>query len=345
MCLYGKLVDNPKFKPNKKNGGFIPPVKDERALIVPIGCGKCIECRQERAREWQIRLLEDIKDNTNGIFVTLTFNTKSLMKLKYDVENYTVIDNKYTKIKRELEGYELDNEIAKRAMRRFNERWRKKYKKAIRHWMITELGHKNTEHVHLHGILYTDENPYEITDKWGYGYTWLGDEIVGKIKNYVNESTVNYITKYISKTDFIHKEYKPIILTSAGIGRGYIKRAKHNKFNGKDTDELYRTSTGHKMSMPIYYRNKIYTDEEKEELWLQKLDKNERWVCGEKVKANDERQYYEILKYHRKRNKELGYGDDEINWDRIEYEKQRRKLIWEARTETDEQKIKKIEWE
>ena len=30
--------------------------------------------------------------------------------------------------------------------------------------------------------------------------------------------------------------------------------------------------------MPIYYRNKIYTEEEKEKLWLIKLDNEERWV-------------------------------------------------------------------
>lgn len=341
MCLYSQFVDNPRYKKNKKNGGIIPPVHDIRATIVATGCGKCIECRKQRARNWQVRLLEDIKENTNGIFTTLTFNTESIIKLKWDVENYTVIDNKRIKVKTKIEGYELDNAIATRAMRKFNERWRKKYKKAIRHWMVTELGHQNTEHIHLHGIIYTNESPYEITDKWKYGYTWLGDEIMGNIHNYVNEATVNYITKYVSKMDFDHTEYKPIILNSPGIGNNYVKNARHNKYKGIDTDELYRTSTGHKINMPPYWRNKIYTDEEREQLWLQKLDKNERYICGEKIKADDSKQYYELIKYHRNRNKELGYGDNTKNWNKIKYEKERRIIITNTRIKLHEAKQRK----
>lgn len=340
MCLYPGFVDNAKYKPNKKNGGIIPPVYDKRALQVPRGCGKCIECMKQRKRGWQVRLLEDIKTHTNGLFTTLTFNTESIIKLKWDVENYMIIDNKRVKFYRKIEGYDLDNAIATRAMRMFNERWRKKYKKALRHWMVTELGHQNTEHIHLHGIIYTSEDPTIITDKWQYGFTWLGDEILGKRVNYVNEETVNYITKYVSKMDFQHKEYKPLILNSPGIGRDYTKQSKHNKFNGENTDETYRTSTGHKIAMPSYWRNKIYTDDEREKLYLQKLDKNERYICGEKIKADNSKTYYDLLKYHRQRNKELGYGDNKKNWDKIEYEKQRRIIIMNKRIEIENNKKK-----
>ena len=43
MCLYPRLIKNPKYKPNKKNGGRVPPILDSRVLAVPIGCGKCLE--------------------------------------------------------------------------------------------------------------------------------------------------------------------------------------------------------------------------------------------------------------------------------------------------------------
>ena len=46
MCLYPKLIINPKYKVNKKNGGNIPPMIDERVKYVPIGCQKCIECKK-----------------------------------------------------------------------------------------------------------------------------------------------------------------------------------------------------------------------------------------------------------------------------------------------------------
>ena len=52
-----------------------------------------------------------------------------------------------------------------------------------------------------------------------------------------------------------------------------------NKFNQNgETREYYKTETGHKQALPIYWRNKIYSEEEREKLWLQKLDKEERYV-------------------------------------------------------------------
>ena len=75
------------------------------------------------------------------------------------------------------------------------------------------------------------------------------------------------------------------MLTSAGIGSGYVKRSQsnNNKYNGTETREYYVTRQGFKLALPIYYRNKIYTELEREKLWLQTLDKNERFVNGVKI--------------------------------------------------------------
>jgi len=121
MCLYPKLIKNRKYVSNKKNGGNIPPVTDQRILLVPAGCGKCIECKKQKSREWQVRLQEEIRHNNKGKFVTLTFSNESIKELAKEIK---------------LEGYELDNEIATLATRRFLERWRKKYKKSVKHWLV-----------------------------------------------------------------------------------------------------------------------------------------------------------------------------------------------------------------
>ena len=139
MCLYPKLVRNPRYKKNKKNGGVIPPVFDNRHLYIPVGCQVCKECRKRKARDWQVRLQEEIKTNSNGHMITFTFSTEGLQKI---TDNYPEIA--------ELEGYEKDNAIAKKGLRLFLENWRKKHKKSVRHWAITELGHQGTEHVHIH---------------------------------------------------------------------------------------------------------------------------------------------------------------------------------------------------
>ena len=55
MCLYPTLIDNPKYKSNKKNGGVIPHCFDERIKKVPLGCGYCEECRKKKAGQWYIR--------------------------------------------------------------------------------------------------------------------------------------------------------------------------------------------------------------------------------------------------------------------------------------------------
>lgn len=320
MCLFPKIIQNRKYTKTKKNGGVIPAVSDKRVLYVPAGCGKCMECRKQKARQWQVRLQEDIKKHKNGKFVTLTLSEESITNLQKDIKGVT--------------GYNLDNEIATKATRRFLERWRKKYKKSVRHWLVTELGQTSTERIHLHGIIWTDEIE-DISKIWQYGFITIGQQRwnngikLSDGESYVNEKTINYITKYVTKRDEKHKEYESKILTSPGIGRDYIDsgRAKRNIYNEENTKEEYRTRQGIKLNLPIYYRNHIYTDEEKEKLWIEKLNKEERWVDGRPSDiSKNEEHYYKLLEEARRKNKELGYGDNKINWERKKYENERRNI-------------------
>lgn len=317
MCLYPKLIKNRKYLPNKKNG-FKPPIlKDQRTLYVPIGCGNCIECRKQLSRSWQVRLNEEIKHNQTGVMVTLTFNDESLEELKIDQET--------GEINEEIE----DNKLATIAVRRFLERWRKKHKKSVRHWLVTELGQTETERIHLHGIIWT-KHKEDIEPIWKYGFITIGN---GK-HSYVNEKTVNYIVKYITKIDDTHKGYKSKILTSSGIGHQYTKSidSRINSYKNIDTLEYYRTKKGTKLNLPIYYRNKLFTEEQREQLWINRLDKNERWVCGNKCNiSKDDKEYYNLLNIYRAKNKMLGYGDDSQTWSKESYQQQRN-LLNEFRT-------------
>ena len=62
-----------------------------------------------------------------------------------------------------------------KAIRLFTERWRKKYKKSIRHWLITELGGGRYEHLHIHGLIWTKENFEEVRKIWKYGFVFPRD--------------------------------------------------------------------------------------------------------------------------------------------------------------------------
>ena len=184
MCLYPRLIFNPKYKRNKKNGGVIPVIPDKRVQMVPIGCQTCIECRKQKATDWQTRLQEDIKEHADGKFITLTFSTEKLRELYNELKNPSEKVDKKTgemyvpKIARvrsekfkNLKGYEVDNYIVTYAVRSFLERWRKKNQKSLRHWLITELGDGTTEHIHLHGIVWTDK-VMELESIWQYGTVW-----------------------------------------------------------------------------------------------------------------------------------------------------------------------------
>nr|WAE43694.1 MAG: replication initiator protein [Microviridae sp.] len=325
MCLYPQLIRNPKYTLNKKNGGQRPPIYDNKTLYVPIQCGNCIECRAKKARDWQVRLTEETKRTPNGAFITLTFNTESLNELSKTTET---------------QGYTKDNHIATIGVRRFLERWRKTHKVSLRHWFVTELGHQGTEHIHLHGIIWLKrpEDLLELPKIWNYGFTWQGKAIkekgaITRYENYVNQTTVAYIVKYITKKNTKHEYYKSIILTSPGIGKEYINthEAKNNKYNDDKTKETYRTKTGHEMMLPQYYRQKIYTDHEREMLWLQKMNTEERYVLGQKAETTEE--YLQLLKQAKAKNKRLKYGSNQIDYHKKEQETKRRIEIQKQRTE------------
>lgn len=312
MCLYPKLIQNKKYTVTKKNGGNVPAIFDKRVLAVPVGCGVCIECKKKKARDWSVRLHEEIRNNkTKGYFMTMTFSDESLKEL-----------GKITK----KTGYEKDNEIATIAVRRFLERWRKEHKKSVRHWLVTEIGKTNSERIHIHGVIWTEKEKEEIGKHWKYGWVDYG--------KYVNEKTINYIVKYIYKTDEVHKHFKGKVLCSQGIGRGYIERidSKKNKYKRNETNEKYQTRNGQKMDLPIYYRNAIYSDEEKEKLWLEKLDKDERWVMGEK--ANGWEDYIKARNEARKISKKLGYIPPGA-YNEKKYEEERREMIYAKIIEND----------
>ena len=146
----------------------------------------------------------------------------------------------------------------------------KKIQKSIRHWLITELGGGRYEHMHLHGIIWTNENFEEVRKKWNYGFIFPRDYEVKK--NYVNSKTISYIIKYVTKYDEKHPNFKPIICCSNGIGNKYIATP------GEVAKDKYRTEQGQWLTMPIYYRNKLYKESEREELWIKKLDENVRYI-------------------------------------------------------------------
>ena len=311
MCLYPQYFKNPKYLPNKKNKGKPPVCLDRRLYYIPAKCGCCIECRKEKQREWRVRLEEELRSNF-GYFTTLTISPEGIKEIEE---------------KTGLKWEENPNEIATKALRLFLERARKETGKSIRHWCVTELGEKK-DRIHLHGIFYGQKSAGLIKKHWKYGFVFIG--------GYCNSRSVNYMTKYMLKVDIKHPEFKQIVLASPGIGAGYMDRLDYlwQKQNYKKIEvATYTFRNGVKMAMPKYYKDKIFSEKEKEVMWINNLDRGLLWVYGEKVKANDWKTIDNLRRYWQKYGRDV-MGDDPIAWnamkERRKEEKQRR-AIAEAR--------------
>lgn len=343
MCLFPRKMINKKYTATEKNGGIIPDppvigkdwlgnIYDQRVLQIEVPCGQCIECRQTKAREWQVRLAEEIKAHKYNYFVTLTFAPKELEEIC-----------KKTRLKE-------CNAVAGHAVRHMLERWRKDHKKSIKHWLITELGHEGTERIHLHGLLFTDEvltfgevdeNNLRTWKYWKYGHIYVGE--------YVNERTINYISKYITKIDTDHKGFVGQILASPGIGKQFLDRLKnvHNNmydYVPRKAADFYRLENGCKVKLPKYYKNKLYTEDQREEIWRNFMDKEQLTILGStnSTRTTDKAIIESILENAREKNQALEYGDNTGEWRKKDYNVTRRMLQQVERNKRIEEMRKKL---
>lgn len=337
MCLYPKKLINKKYTATAKNGGIIPeppiigtdqfggPIYDQRVLEIQVPCGQCIECRQNKAREWQCRLAEEIQTHKYNYFVTLTFAPKELEEICKKT------------------GLKECNAVAGYAVRHMLERYRKDNKTSLRHWLITELGHEGTERIHLHGLLFTEtelemgpinDNNLRTWKYWKYGHIYVGD--------YVNEQTINYISKYITKIDTDHKGFIGQILASPGIGKAFIERLEDFKstrydYVPKNASDYYRLQNGCKIKLPRYYKNKLYNEEQREEMWRDFLDLEKVSILGNDHSERTCKTIDKIRENAQTYNMSMGYGDNSGEWRKKPYNVTRRMLQQVERTKRMEE--------
>lgn len=312
MCIYGRRLKNRRYGWTKKNQGNVPDCPDDRLRGIETACGICMECRKAKADSWITRLEYEMAERAGlGIFATLTFDEKELEELQEQNEDDA-------------------EKIAKIAIRRLLERYRKINKKSLRHWGVPELGHKGTQRLHIHMIFWAedieekrklketaswDKNWQRKDTKdnlrryWKYGNVWVGD--------YCDERTSRYIAKYMIKVDEDHKGFRPRIMTSAGIGVRYIRdNWERHEFRGRETETKMRRKNGTEREMPKYYKQKRWTDEEREQLRIFQLDKNEGFIAGVRYKEWNSRQVQEQLSRYREKMKE---DPRNRRWPRMKY--------------------------
>ena len=137
----------------------------------------------------------------------------------------------------------------------------------------------------------------------------------------------------MTKPDLDNPEYKGIVLCSPGLGNNYInrqdaKRNKYKEYKGEHdkTDETYRFRDGSLAALPKYYKEKLYSEEEREQLWIQKQEEGYKFIMGEKHKIEnqkDEEEWEKIVQYYRVYCIRT-YKDNPKNWQK---QKDERRII------------------
>lgn len=216
--------------------------KDGRKVNVP--CGRCIKCVKRRASGWSFRLVQEDLSAVSAHFITLTYDT-----------NYVPITKSglLTLKKRDLQLY------IKRL--RFLEEG-SPYK--IKYYAVGEYGTKrNRPHYHL--ILFNVFNDDNIKAAWSLNQIPIGDVHYGNVTG----ASIGYTLKYISKPSKAGRHprddrQKEFALMSKGLGSCYLKPNMIAWHKDDLENRMYcQTVGGVKLSMPRYYKDKIYDEDER----------------------------------------------------------------------------------
>lgn len=219
-------------------------VKDERGYPFPVPCGKCQPCFARRVSGWSKRLMEEEKDAILSWFVTLT----------YDNDHVPLTKNGFmTLVKKDVQDF----------MKRLRYYSPKGVK--IKYYAAGEYG-SDTMRPHYHIILFNAQ-PDHIDRAWCENGQTIGNVYYGNVQ----EASVGYTLKYISKKGKIpmHKrdDRQPeFSLSSTKLGAKYIDRM--GKWHEEDImNRMYcNIEDGKKIAMPRYYKDKLYTKEQREHI-------------------------------------------------------------------------------
>lgn len=246
-----------------------------------IPCGKCIECRMQKSKEWGMRAFAEYQTCKNGLFLTITYeNAPKSLILSH--------------------------------LQKFIKALRNKYGAGVKYIACGEYGSiKNSMRSHYHGIFFNIKpkdlkiskynmetgdhrilESQEITELWRKGIVFIEQ---------VTFDSCKYVAGYVEKK-LTNEEYKlfnikkPFHIYSKGIGEQYFK--EHYKEIYK-SDELILP--GMKPTKPPRYYDKLLF---KTDIKLYKKIKEQRRKSGELLSANPwtDYQYFKIYKKNREIN-------------------------------------------
>ena len=208
---------------------------------VPVPCGRCPPCKMRRVNSWVFRLLEEEKVSDGAHFITLTYDTRFV----------PISDNGFMT-------------LCQRDFQLYMKRLRKLCGGAkLKYYAVGEYGTKNGR-PHYHAIVFNVKDINHFAEAWKLDGNSLGAVHVGQVTG----DSIAYTMKYIDKANFKKKHIRDdrvpeFPLMSKGLGKSYLSDVVVD-YHKADLSRLYVTRPGgHKIALPRYYREKIYSDDEK----------------------------------------------------------------------------------
>lgn len=172
-----------------------------------------------------------------------------------------------------------DYQLFMKKLRKFNKDYTEE---PIRYYSVGEYG-TETCRPHYHSIIFNlaPESVVTIYKHWNKGIVHVGS---------VTGASIHYVTKYvINRHGDFHDRQLPFSLISnrsGGIGKNYVDS---NKKWHKRNKALYVVNSGHKQRIPRFYKDKIFTELERQV--LAKLNEG-------KLIQLEEKELKRLSKYH-----------------------------------------------
>lgn len=208
-----------------------------KTQIYKVPCGKCISCLRRKQNAWAFRLQQQLKVSTSACFITLTY------------ENIPISSN----------GMPT---LVKKDFQNFLKRIRKKtYGQAcIKYYACGEYG-TISNRPHYHAIMFNLPQVYMedsniLTKTWGKGHINISP---------CNTATIRYTTKYLLKGKGKNAKgsQKEFSLMSKYLGVNYLT-PQMIKYHKENLQSFVTLPGGIPTSLPRYFRDKIFDEQEKE---------------------------------------------------------------------------------
>lgn len=204
--------------------------------IVP--CGRCLPCLRKRQLHWAIRMEEESKLYVSNSFITLTYNPESV----------PCVDGHQVLIKKDFQDFMKRLRFAISPHK-------------VRYFAVGEYG-PTTFRPHFHLILFNaPENLYDLVfSTWNKGFITVSS-LTSKRIFYC----AKYVTMHLEKMPEFYKDYPQFMLCSRrpGIGASLLDNDEFTDFY-RTTLTNYFTRDGFKVSIPRYYRDRLFDSEMKE---------------------------------------------------------------------------------